>query len=124
MQEGHLWTAFRYFDSDGNGTITRQELLDTLGNDDTQRSLSDSDFRDLYTGISEVLAKFDTDRDGNISFDEFVVMMCGMRKERLRTIPNTVNLATKPKRQSVATIGDCGSCQQKRRLRKSADGTM
>jgi len=124
MQEGLLWMAFRYFDSDGDGTITRQELLKTLGNDDTQRSMADADFRDLYADVSETLAKFDANRDGNIDFDEFVVMMCGMRKDKIRTVPNTLHLVAKPGRRSSILQGVCSKCKENRKLRKTPDGIM
>eukprot|EP00440_Ansanella_granifera_P035819 gb/GFBE01038854.1/.p1 GENE.gb/GFBE01038854.1/~~gb/GFBE01038854.1/.p1 ORF type:complete len:474 (+),score=166.71 gb/GFBE01038854.1/:1-1422(+) len=56
-----MWGAFRTFDKDGSGKISKEELKEACKlNDDLSASL-----------ITEV----DTDGDGEISFEEFVAMM-------------------------------------------------
>jgi len=57
-----LELAFKVFDTDGSGVITREELRDkltTLG-----EKLSDEE-------VEELLAEADTDNSGTISFEEF-----------------------------------------------------
>jgi len=57
-----LWAAFRTFDRDGDGQITREELRQVLG--DNQEEL-----------IQSMIESDDVDGDGNISFDEFSQLM-------------------------------------------------
>lgn len=60
--EIELELAFKVFDTDGSGVITREELrekLTTLG-----EKLSEEE-------VEELLAEADTDRSGTISFEEF-----------------------------------------------------
>eukprot|EP00929_Paragymnodinium_shiwhaense_P118541 TRINITY_DN90461_c0_g1_i1.p1 TRINITY_DN90461_c0_g1~~TRINITY_DN90461_c0_g1_i1.p1 ORF type:complete len:472 (+),score=139.66 TRINITY_DN90461_c0_g1_i1:93-1508(+) len=61
-QESTLWAAFRTFDADGNGQISRAEL---------QSFMQQSDDASLTAMIKEA----DIDGDGNISFDEFKTLM-------------------------------------------------
>ena len=68
MREDRLWSAFRVFDVDGNGTISKAELHKILnggglGDIDSSRTLD------------ELIQECDLDGDGEISFDEFVKMM-------------------------------------------------
>ncbi|THG19010.1 hypothetical protein TEA_008748 [Camellia sinensis var. sinensis] len=64
-KEEHLYKAFQYFDKDGNGFISREELRQAM----TQYGMGDE------ATIDEVLDDVDTDKDGNINYDEFVAMM-------------------------------------------------
>merc|ERR1712194_207218 len=67
-QESTCWEAFHSFDRDGNGTISRAELMLVLQNGDVE-ALMGSD------SVGRVLAECDADGDGQISFDEFMTMM-------------------------------------------------
>ncbi|CAE6960474.1 CPK2, partial [Symbiodinium sp. KB8] len=58
-----LWSAFRVFDKDGDGTITKQELGSIL------KEQADGEV------IMNMVQEVDLDGDGQISFDEFVKMM-------------------------------------------------
>ena len=58
-----LWSAFRVFDKDGDGTITKQELGAIL------KEQADGEV------IMNMVKEVDLDGDGQISFDEFVKMM-------------------------------------------------
>eukprot|EP00933_Yihiella_yeosuensis_P053906 TRINITY_DN52220_c0_g1_i1.p1 TRINITY_DN52220_c0_g1~~TRINITY_DN52220_c0_g1_i1.p1 ORF type:complete len:490 (-),score=118.13 TRINITY_DN52220_c0_g1_i1:303-1772(-) len=58
-----MWAAFRVFDKDGDGTISKQELAKVLG--ETENS----------DKIVKMVKEVDTDGDGVISFDEFQDMM-------------------------------------------------
>lgn len=67
MREDRLWAAFRVFDVDGNGTISKEELQKILlgGQVDVEGDKS----------IDEIIRECDLNGDGEISFDEFVKMM-------------------------------------------------
>jgi len=57
-----LWAAFRTFDLDGDGSITKSELSQVLKNASE-------------TLVESMVVEHDTDGDGTISFEEFVKMM-------------------------------------------------
>ncbi|CAL9086487.1 unnamed protein product [Musa textilis] len=62
----HLRRAFSYFDKDGNGFIESEELREALEEDGAPDS----------TGLAnDILYEVDTDKDGRISYDEFVAIM-------------------------------------------------
>ncbi|KAJ0793725.1 putative non-specific serine/threonine protein kinase [Helianthus debilis subsp. tardiflorus] len=63
-QEDHMYAAFSYFDKDGSGYITADELqlaFDKFGLGDIQ--------------LEELMSDIDTDNDGRIDYGEFVAMM-------------------------------------------------
>ncbi|PKA50602.1 Calcium-dependent protein kinase 13 [Apostasia shenzhenica] len=62
----HLRRAFSYFDKDGNGYIEAEELREALAEDGA------TDSTDV---ANDILQEVDTDKDGRISYDEFVAMM-------------------------------------------------
>ncbi|KAJ0089242.1 hypothetical protein Patl1_31349 [Pistacia atlantica] len=62
----HLHKAFSYFDKDGNGFIEPDELCDALMEDGAD---------DCTNVANDIFQEVDTDKDGRISYDEFVAMM-------------------------------------------------
>ncbi|KAK6120257.1 hypothetical protein DH2020_045948 [Rehmannia glutinosa] len=62
----HLHKAFTYFDKDGNGYIEPDELRDALMEDGAD---------DSADVANDIFQEVDTDKDGRISYDEFVAMM-------------------------------------------------
>ncbi|WOK95510.1 hypothetical protein Cni_G04217 [Canna indica] len=62
----HLRRAFSYFDKNGNGYIESQELQEALAEDGAADSMDVA---------NDILQEVDTDKDGRISYDEFVAMM-------------------------------------------------
>uniref|UniRef100_A0A804K260 non-specific serine/threonine protein kinase n=1 Tax=Musa acuminata subsp. malaccensis TaxID=214687 RepID=A0A804K260_MUSAM len=62
----HLRRAFSYFDKDGNGFIEPEELREALAEDGAPDSTDVAD---------DILKEVDSDKDGRISYDEFVAMM-------------------------------------------------
>eukprot|EP00929_Paragymnodinium_shiwhaense_P095984 TRINITY_DN5736_c0_g1_i1.p1 TRINITY_DN5736_c0_g1~~TRINITY_DN5736_c0_g1_i1.p1 ORF type:complete len:627 (+),score=192.75 TRINITY_DN5736_c0_g1_i1:77-1882(+) len=71
-EEGVLWTAFRYFDKDGNGEIDDNELASVLADESLEELASKQQ-------ISQVMKDCDFNGDGKIDFDEFVCMMRGVK---------------------------------------------
>ncbi|KAK6939000.1 EF-hand domain [Dillenia turbinata] len=64
-KEENLYKAFQYFDKDGSGFITRDELRHAM----TQYGMGDE------ATIDEIINDVDADKDGRINYDEFVAMM-------------------------------------------------
>ncbi|KAJ6405963.1 hypothetical protein OIU84_013852 [Salix udensis] len=75
-KEEHLYKAFQYFDKDGSGFITRDELRQAMA----QYGMGDE------ATIDEVIEDVDTDKDGKINYEEFASMM------RKGTQDSTINL--------------------------------
>ncbi|KAG8068371.1 hypothetical protein GUJ93_ZPchr0005g15492 [Zizania palustris] len=62
----HLRRAFLFFDKDGNGYIEPEEL---------QQALVEDGAADSMEVVNDILQEVDTDKDGKISYEEFVAMM-------------------------------------------------
>eukprot|EP00923_Selenidium_pygospionis_P055896 GHVN01097282.1.p3 GENE.GHVN01097282.1~~GHVN01097282.1.p3 ORF type:complete len:143 (-),score=31.10 GHVN01097282.1:960-1388(-) len=76
IQEDVCWAAFRRFDLDGNGKITADELLKVLGTPDVAEVLpTGGDGGNELADIKRLIQEVDNDGDGEIDFDEFLVMM-------------------------------------------------
>ncbi|XP_043709499.1 calcium-dependent protein kinase 29-like isoform X2 [Telopea speciosissima] len=73
-KEENLYKAFQYFDTDGSGFITRDELKHSM----TAHGMGDE------ASIDEVIDDVDTDKDGRINYEEFSAMM--------RKGHNTINM--------------------------------
>lgn len=71
LKDSYLKTAFRMFDTDGNGSIDVKELR-TL--------LSGEEFKDVYTEkqLNAAINEVDVDGNGEIDFEEFMIMMRGV----------------------------------------------
>ncbi|XP_071930157.1 calcium-dependent protein kinase 1 isoform X2 [Coffea arabica] len=63
-REDHLFAAFNYFDKDGSGYITRDEL---------QQACKEFGIDD--TSLDDMIRDVDQDNDGRIDYNEFVAMM-------------------------------------------------
>lgn len=66
LNESNLQNAFQYFDKDGNGTITVEELKDTLCHDNLLLTQDD---------IKNIINEVDVNKDGVIDYKEFLKMM-------------------------------------------------
>lgn len=67
-EESACWAAFKAFDADSTGSISRAELANVLEHEDMKAVLGGR-------SIDEVFADCDKDHDGVIEFDEFMAMM-------------------------------------------------
>lgn len=82
-REEHLIAAFRYFDKDGSGHITVDEL---------QQACQDHNLSDVI--IEDIIKEVDQDNDGTIDYGEFVAMMQkGNAGIGRRTMRNSLNLS-------------------------------
>ncbi|KAL6141601.1 hypothetical protein ACLB2K_059889 [Fragaria x ananassa] len=64
QKEDHLFAAFSYFDKDGSGYITRDEL---------QQACENFGLQDVQ--LDDIIREVDKDNDGRIDYSEFVAMM-------------------------------------------------
>jgi len=67
LAEDVCWQAFRVFDRDGDGKISKEEMQQVLGDDDVQNAAA----RDMAAIMQEI----DKNGDGEIDFEEFMQMM-------------------------------------------------
>lgn len=73
ISEDFLLFAFKYFDKDGSGLITIDELRDVFmqGQSNTKQETIENQLKDTFD-------KVDTNKDGKISYEEFKEMMRGL----------------------------------------------
>ncbi|KAE8730723.1 Calcium-dependent protein kinase 30 [Hibiscus syriacus] len=62
----HFRRAFMFFDKDGSGYIELDELRDALADESGETDVD---------ALNDIMREVDTDKDGRISYDEFVAMM-------------------------------------------------
>jgi len=67
-----LWSAFRTFDKDGDGQITKKELRNMCHPDDDASNPASTV---IEKQINEMMSEADLDGDGRISWEEFQKMM-------------------------------------------------
>ncbi|XAR59900.1 Non-specific serine/threonine protein kinase [Bertholletia excelsa] len=82
-REEHLVAAFQYFDKDGSGYITVDEL---------QQACVEHNMTDAL--LEDIIREVDQDNDGRIDYQEFVAMMQkGNNGIGRRTMRNSVNMS-------------------------------
>lgn len=74
MQRDVCWAAFRIFDLDGDGKITREELAKVLNGDSVQELFG-------ARKIEKMIEEVDKDGDGAVDFEEFCAMMSSKASE-------------------------------------------
>jgi calcium-dependent protein kinase len=68
LKEAAVWDAFKFFDKDGNGKISKAEIELVLGDDNVKDACGAS-------AVATLMKEVDTDGDGEIDFNEFMEMM-------------------------------------------------
>jgi len=119
-QEDIGWAAFRYFDTDGSGTITREELV---------IALKEMDFHDAFPAqaISLLFKEADSDGSKGIEFQEFMSMMQpGKDWSHLRSTNPSLSHQQGTKSQGAKSqAARCALCQQKRQVQDwNQDGQL
>ncbi|KAD7478888.1 hypothetical protein E3N88_02024 [Mikania micrantha] len=90
-REEHLVAAFQYFDKDGSGYITVDEL---------QQACTDHNMTDFL--VEDIIKEVDQDNDGRIDYGEFVAMMTkGNAGIGRRTMRNSVNISMRDSPKAV-----------------------
>jgi calcium-dependent protein kinase len=91
MQEQALWAAFKSFDiGDENGKISADEIAQVLRNADVRKDWSSIV---CEKSAKEIVSNFDADGDGNIDFEEFVLMMRKLAVDKKAQICSRDDLA-------------------------------
>ncbi|CAE8656747.1 unnamed protein product, partial [Polarella glacialis] len=67
MKEDACWQAFRVFDRDGNGKISKEELAQVLADGAVSAM--------LVQDVESLMNEIDVNGDGEVDFDEFLLMM-------------------------------------------------
>ena len=73
MNENILRFAFRYFDKDGSGEITFDEIEEVF-----KKNIADKN--KVHEGLKQIISEVDVNGDGIISFEEFSAVMQKMLK--------------------------------------------
>ena len=73
LSENVLRFAFRYFDKNGSGEITFDEIEEVF-----KKNISDK--KNIHESLEKIISEVDINGDGSISFDEFVYVMRKMIK--------------------------------------------
>lgn len=68
VQDRILRAAFHYFDADGSGKVTREEIREVLNSHERMTGVS-------MQQVETILSEADTDRDGSLDYEEFLRMM-------------------------------------------------
>merc|ERR1712079_464944 len=79
VQRDVCWAAFRTFDLDGDGKITREELGKVLNGGDVQKVLG-------ARKIDKMIKEVDSNNNGCIDFDEFCAMMMPPQKRQRTSV--------------------------------------
>ena len=66
LQDSQLRAAFAYFDKDGSGAITKEEL---------RACLQSEEFTMTEDEVQKLIAGVDSNEDGQIDYLEFITMM-------------------------------------------------
>ena len=75
LTKQNLQNAFNFFDKDKTGTLSVHELKDIFSSTQLSDSVIGANNEAIDKYISELLDKYDTNKDGQLSFDEFVNLM-------------------------------------------------
>jgi len=102
-QQDIVWQAFKIFDSDGSGTVTKAELskLLTSGRSDKTRHEKEA------KTIEAFLDSYDTSGDGVVDFNEFLDMLDGSQDKAKQKAVAKTDSAPKPAENSY--LGFCSS---------------
>jgi len=96
-QESVLWQAFKKFDMDGSGRIDMSELRQVLGQGDVAEALHLTEKDQLQ----ELFDRVDKNGDGEIDFDEFMVMMRNNTRCRSDKKSGTKSIGLHKRKQEV-----------------------
>jgi len=77
VQEDIVWTAFKKFDLDNNGSIDIKELNQVIGDEEVVEAMNLKDSSQLGS-LDQIFEQVDKNGDGKIDFEEFFQMIRGV----------------------------------------------
>jgi len=77
MLEQYCWAAFREFDLDGDGKISKEELQKVCEESKSSLGQALAGSASMVEAVQEMMQSADKNDDGVIDFDEFLAMMKG-----------------------------------------------
>ena len=79
-----LLPAFQALDTDGDGVITREEMVAAIQRLSTTPSFARGGLvEDLEEAANQIFDALDVDKSGSLDYDEFVSMMSGTHSDYL-----------------------------------------
>merc|ERR1719440_1232396 len=75
LQYDYLWQVFKQFDSSRTGKITKDDLSLVLSGGKDKKYVQGK--TPVMADIDDIMARYDTDKSGDIDFDEFMELMRG-----------------------------------------------
>lgn len=95
MKDTRKFRSFRIHDDDGNKKLNREEFIEMIHNYGLKMDKKE---------ISDLFDKFDTDKTGTISFDEFLIALRVGGEHTLKCL--TVDLVAANECQSKGSRGE------------------
>lgn len=87
LQYDYLWQVFKQFDSSRTGKITKDDLSLVLSGGRDKKYVQGK--TPVMADIDEIIEKYDTDKSGDIDFDEFMELMRGQTEQKAAAASNT-----------------------------------
>merc|ERR1719375_3112021 len=87
LQYDYLWQVFKQFDSSRTGKITKDDLSLVLSGGKDKKYVQGK--TPVMADIDEIIEKYDTDKSGDIDFDEFMELMRGQTEQKALAPSNT-----------------------------------
>jgi hypothetical protein len=75
LQYNYLWQVFKQFDSSKTGKLNKDDLAMVLSGGKDKKYVKGK--TSIMTDIDEIMTTYDSDKSGDIDFDEFMELMRG-----------------------------------------------
>jgi hypothetical protein len=79
LQYDYLWQVFKQFDSSRTGKITKDDLSLVLSGGKDKKYVAGK--TSVMKDIDDIMMRYDTDKSGDIDFDEFMELMRGKAED-------------------------------------------
>merc|ERR1719321_934966 len=87
LQYDYLWQVFKQLDSSRTGKITKDDLALVLSGGKDKKYVEGK--TPIMADIDDIMKSYDTDKSGDIDFDEFMSLMQGQTEQKAAAASNT-----------------------------------